>query len=64
MILMHTQCKCMHVFEHTDIREDVGKRQHRHAFAEEAGRCHFVTCCDVLNPDLPTHPHFSGDTRI
>jgi len=49
MTLMHTQCKCMHVFEHTDIREDVGKRQHRHAFTEEAGRRHFVTRRDVLN---------------
>ena len=48
--LMHTQqCTHMYAFEHTDIREDVGKRQHRHAFAEEAGRRHFVTRRDVLN---------------
>ena len=34
---------------HLNIREDVGNRQQRHEFAEEAGRCHFVTCHYVLN---------------
>ena len=32
-----------------DIREDIGKRQNRHHFANEAQRRHFVTRRDVLN---------------
>lgn len=48
----------MYVLKHADIREDIGKRQHRHAFAEEAGRRHFVTRRDVLNLSRKVN-HFS-----